>query len=161
MNIWAGLRGGGARLKRGLPVCWLWDWWGGAGTDAVAMRFAEEGCRYTSTFLHPRLARHRDRSPNLWRRRPTTDKVSQPFPGVRRRGDPGRHAFTFIGRITGVEAESELDEEMWGEEMEEEDVEMEEEEVAGEGLDDELEAPREDIDYLDRDSLLALMTSVN
>ncbi len=154
----------------------------GGGADAVAMRYAEEGCHYTSNFLHPRLARHRDGAPHLWRRRRVTDRESQPYPGVSCRGHPGRHAFAFVGCSAGAEAGPGPEDEMWGEEEEEGEEEMEEEEGwedREEGWDEEMEgegggaetgkeeeevedveAQQEDIDNLnnlDRDRLLACL----
>ncbi len=157
---WGGAGGGG------VAEGWV-EWVGGA--DAVAKRFVEEGCSYSSFFLHPRLARHRDGAPHLWRRRRVSDQVSQPYPGVLRRPHPGSHAFTFIGLAAGAEAGpgSDLEEELeeWEMEEEEEGEDGDEEEMmldAGEEQDDdsdEVEAPREGLDKLDRDSLLAWMSS--
>jgi hypothetical protein len=75
------------------------------------MRFAKEGCRYSSTFLHPRLERHRAKAPKLWRRLKVNDKVSQPYPGVSCRSQPGRYAFTFVGGAEAGVGEMQVEEE--------------------------------------------------
>ena len=127
----------------------------------MALRFAIEGFKYSSTFLHPRLERHRSNSP-LWRRRQETNRPSQPYPGVLRRGNPGRYSFTFVGGVEAGGASTQV------EEVEAVEAGAEEQEALGalgfeyldgdsQMEDDEDGEADTEVDYLDRENLLAWM----
>ncbi len=147
------------------------------------MRFAKEGFRYSSSFLHPRLARHRAKSPGLWRRRQEKERVSQPYPGVSSRRHPCSYSFTFVGDLDAGQGETQEEEEeeilhqvgekgnkevisagrveLWGEEWRKAD-ELEALGAEYLGEDSEMEFAEEDkvdddSDYLDREDLLAWM----
>jgi len=64
----------------------------------VGEKYLSEGYRYSTIFLHPRLAQHRLRRPDLWQRRKVYhSRSSRPYPQLERRPPANSYSFSYIG----------------------------------------------------------------